>query len=94
MNAKDLLNAGATLVDKSRVDIRGDIKVGSDCIIDVNVIFEGNVELGDNVEIGANTVISNTKIDKDTKILPFSHIVSSNIGKDCSIGLLSNPFQC
>ena len=82
MNAEDLLNAGATLVDKSRVDIRGDITVGSDCIIDVNVIFEGNVELGDNVEIGANTVISNTKIDKDTKILPFSHIVSSNIGKD------------
>ena len=86
MNAEDLLKAGATLIDKSRIDIRGNVKVGADCIIDVNVIFEGDVELGDNVEIGANSVISDTKIDNGTKILPFSHIVQSNIGKDCSIG--------
>jgi bifunctional UDP-N-acetylglucosamine pyrophosphorylase/glucosamine-1-phosphate N-acetyltransferase len=86
MNADDLLNAGATLVDKTRVDIRGNVKVGADCTIDVNVIFEGDIELGDNVEIGANSVICDTKIDNGTKILPFSHIVSSNIGKDCSIG--------
>ena len=86
MNADDLLNAGATLVDKTRVDIRGNVKVGADCTIDVNVIFEGDIELGDNVEIGANSVICNTKIDNGTKILPFSHIVSSSIGKDCSIG--------
>ena len=86
MNAEDLLKAGATLIDKSRIDIRGNVEVGADCVIDVNVIFEGNVELGDNVEIGANSVISDTKIDNGTKILPFSHIVQSNIGKDCSIG--------
>ena len=86
MNAEDLLKAGATLIDKSRIDIRGNIEVGADCVIDVNVIFEGDVELGDNVEIGANSVISDTKIDNGTKILPFSHIVQSNIGKDCSIG--------
>ena len=86
MNAEDLLKAGATLIDKSRIDIRGNVEVGADCVIDVNVIFEGNVELGDNVEIGANSVISDTKIDKGTKILPFSHIVQSNIGKNCSIG--------
>ena len=86
MNAEDLLKAGATLIDKSRIDIRGNVKVGADCIIDVNVIFEGDVELGDNVEIGANSVISDTKIDNGTKILPFSHIVQSNIGKNCSIG--------
>ena len=85
MNAEDLLKAGATLIDKSRIDIRGNVEVGADCVIDVNVIFEGNVELGDNVEIGANSVISDTKIDNGTKILPFSHIVQSNIGKDCSI---------
>ena len=86
MNAEDLLKAGATLIDKSRIDIRGNVEVGADCLIDVNVIFEGDVELGDNVEIGANSVISDTKIDNGTKILPFSHIVQSKIGKDCSIG--------
>ena len=86
MNAEDLLKAGATLIDKSRIDIRGNVEVGADCVIDVNVIFEGDVEIGDNVEIGANSVISDTKIDNGTKILPFSHIVQSKIGKDCSIG--------
>ena len=86
MNTDELLNSGVVLVDKTRVDIRGDIKAGSDCVIDGNVILEGSVELGDNVEIGANTVVSNAKIGDNTKILPFSHIESSNIGASCSIG--------
>ena len=86
MNTDELLNSGVALVDKTRVDIRGDIKAGSDCVIDVNVILEGSVELGNNVEIGANTIISNAKIGDNTKILPFSHIESSDIGTAWSIG--------
>ena len=86
MKTEELLNSGIALVDKTRVDIRGDIKAGSDCVIDVNVILEGSVEFGNNVEIGANTIISNAKIGDNTKILPFSHIDSSNIGTGCSIG--------
>ena len=86
MKTQDLLKNGVTLLDKNRVDIRGEAKTGSDCIIDVNVIFEGHVELGNNVEIGANTIVINSKIGDNTKILPFSHIESSNIGQGCSIG--------
>ena len=86
MKTQDLLKNGVTLLDKNRVDIRGEVKTGSDCIIDVNVIFEGHVELGNNVEIGANTIVINSKIGDNTKILPFSHIESSNIGQGCSIG--------
>ena len=86
MKAEDLLTNGATLLDKSRVDVRGEVKTGADCVIDINVIFEGHVELGNNVEIGANTILCDTKIGDDTKILPFSHIVASEIGAKCSIG--------
>ncbi len=86
MKTQDLLKNGVTLLDKNRVDIRGEVKTGSDCIIDVNVIFEGYVELGNNVEIGANTIVINSKIGDNTKILPFSHIESSDIGQGCSIG--------
>ena len=86
MKSEDLLTNGATLLDKSRVDVRGEVKIGADCVIDINVIFEGHVELGDNVEIGANTILCDTKIGDDTKILPFSHIVESEIGAKCSIG--------
>ena len=86
MKAEELLRNGVTLLDKNRVDVRGEVKTGVDCVIDVNVIFEGNVELGNNVEIGANTILRDTKIGDDTKILPFSHIVESEIGSKCSIG--------
>ena len=86
MKSEDLLTNGATLLDKSRVDVRGEVKIGADCVIDINVIFEGDVELGNNVEIGANTILCDTKIGDDTKILPFSHIVASEIGANCSIG--------
>ena len=86
MKNEDLLKKGITLIDKNRVDVRGDLQAGTDCIIDINVIFEGKVELGNNVKIGANSILRNTKIDDDTEILPFSHIDSSQIGKDCFIG--------
>ena len=86
MKTKDLLNNGVTLIDKSRVDVRGEVKTGADCTIDVNVILEGNIELGNNVEIGSNSILCDTKIGDNTKILPFSHIVASQIGANCSIG--------
>ena len=86
MKTKDLLNNGVTLIDKSRVDVRGEVKTGADCTIDVNVILEGNIELGNNVEIGSNSILCDTKIGDNTKILPFSHVVASQIGANCSIG--------
>ena len=86
MKTKDLLNNGVTLIDRSRVDVRGEVKTGADCTIDVNVILEGNIELGNNVEIGSNSILCDTKIGDNTKILPFSHVVASQIGANCSIG--------
>ena len=86
MKNEELLKNGITLVDKNRVDVRGELQAGVDCIVDINVIFEGKVELGDNVKIGANTIICNTKIGDNSEILPFSHIDSSQIGKNCFIG--------
>ena len=86
MKNEELLKNGITLIDKNRVDVRGDLQAGVDCTIDVNVIFEGKVELGNNVSIGANTIINNTKIGDNSEILPFSNIDSSQIGKDCFIG--------
>ncbi len=86
MKSEDLMTEGVTLIDKSRIDIRGEVIAGTDCIIDVNVILEGNIKLGNNVEIGANSILCNTTISDNTKILPFSHIVESRIGANCSIG--------
>ncbi len=50
--AEALMMQGARLADPARFDQRGDVSVGSDVEIDVDVIFEGSVWLGDGVRIG------------------------------------------
>jgi bifunctional UDP-N-acetylglucosamine pyrophosphorylase / glucosamine-1-phosphate N-acetyltransferase len=51
-SAQALCVQGARLSDPARVDIRGEVIVGHDVEIDVDVVFEGRVELGDGVRIG------------------------------------------
>lgn len=43
---------GVRFADPARVDIRGEVVVGRDVEIDVDVVLEGRVELGDGVRIG------------------------------------------
>jgi bifunctional UDP-N-acetylglucosamine pyrophosphorylase/glucosamine-1-phosphate N-acetyltransferase len=64
--AQQLMSQGAKVYDPARLDIRGNITVGKDCIFDVNVICEGTVVLGDNVHIGANVFLKepNSVLDK------------------------------
>ena len=58
------------LIDPARFDLRGQLKVGQDVRIDINVVIEGDCEFGDNVEIGAGCVIKNTTIAAGTKVQP------------------------
>ena len=55
--ARALLDAGVTLADPARIDIRGELRCGRDVSIDVNCVFEGDVTLGDGVSIGPNCVL-------------------------------------
>lgn len=84
--AKKLLREGARLADPKRLDIRGEVTIGKDVFIDVNVILEGNVHFSDEVSIGANCVIKNTHIGPKVKIKPFSHLENAQIGQECIIG--------
>jgi bifunctional UDP-N-acetylglucosamine pyrophosphorylase/glucosamine-1-phosphate N-acetyltransferase len=77
---------GITVLDPSRLDVRGEVASGKDCSIDVNVILEGNVELGDNVSIGPNCVIKNTSIESNSKIDAFCHIDGAKVGEGCVVG--------
>ena len=86
MKTEDLFNQGITIVDAKRLDVRGEVKAGKDCLIDVNVILEGDITLGNNVSIGPNTILKNVEIGDGTKIEAFSHIVNARIGDNCSIG--------
>lgn len=84
--AKQLMQQGVHLIDPSRFDLRGNLTVGQDVRIDINVIIEGDCELGDNVEIGAGCIIKNTKIAAGTKVQPYSIFDSAVVGEDTQIG--------
>lgn len=84
--AKQLMQQGVHLIDPSRFDLRGNLTVGQDVCIDINVIMEGDCELGDNVEIGAGCIIKNTKIAAGTKVQPYSIFDSAVVGEDTQIG--------
>ena len=84
--ARQLMQQGVHLVDPSRFDLRGNLTVGTDVRIDINVIIEGDCELGNNVEIGAGCVIKNTKIAAGTKVQPYSIFDSAIVGEDTQIG--------
>ena len=86
MKTEDLFNQGITIIDAKRLDVRGEVKAGKDCLIDVNVILEGDITLGNNVSIGPNTILKDVEIGDGTKIEAFSHIVNARIGDNCSIG--------
>lgn len=84
--AQSLLNAGVTLLDPNRFDLRGQLQHGQDVTIDIDVILEGQITLGDNVNIGAHCVIKNATIGHGTTIAPYSHIENCTIGAQAQIG--------
>lgn len=84
--AKQLMQQGVQLIDPSRFDLRGNLTVGQDVRIDINVIIEGDCELGNNVEIGAGCIIKNTKIAAGTKVQPYSIFDHAIVGEDTQIG--------
>jgi bifunctional UDP-N-acetylglucosamine pyrophosphorylase/glucosamine-1-phosphate N-acetyltransferase len=84
--ADELMLAGATLADPSRIDIRGDVRVGRDVFIDVNAVLIGNVDLGAGVKIGPNCLIQNSRIGPHTEIYANCVIDNAIVAEDCRIG--------
>jgi bifunctional UDP-N-acetylglucosamine pyrophosphorylase/glucosamine-1-phosphate N-acetyltransferase len=84
--ARELMLAGATLVDPTRIDIRAEVTLGRDVFIDANVLLEGKVTLGDRVRIGPNTVLRDVVIGADCVIHPNSVLEQSELASGCVIG--------
>jgi bifunctional UDP-N-acetylglucosamine pyrophosphorylase/glucosamine-1-phosphate N-acetyltransferase len=87
--AQALLDAGVTLMDPARLDVRGTLSCGRDVVIDVNCVFEGHVELGDGVQVGANCVLRNVKVASGTRIDAFTLIDDARIGEANRLGPFS-----
>ena len=84
--ADTLLNAGVTLADPARIDVRGELVCGRDVEIDVGCVFEGRVVLDSGVKIGAHCVLRNAHIRSGAVIKPFCHIEDADVGPASQIG--------
>lgn len=84
--AEELMLAGASLRDPSRIDIRGNVEIGQEVSIDINCIFEGKVSIADGVSIGANCILINCTLGENAVIKPNTIIEDAIIGKNCSAG--------
>ncbi|NVK43218.1 MAG: bifunctional UDP-N-acetylglucosamine diphosphorylase/glucosamine-1-phosphate N-acetyltransferase GlmU [Oceanospirillaceae bacterium] len=84
--AEWLMAEGVTLLDPSRVDVRGSLSAGRDVVIDINCVFEGVVRLGHGVEIGPNCSIRNASIGDGTVIKANSVIEDARVDAGCDIG--------
>lgn len=84
--AEKLMRQGVTLIDPERFDVRGEIQVGRDVVIDINVIFEGRVVIGDECVIGANTILRNTELGNQVEIKSHSVIDGAKIADGCLVG--------
>jgi bifunctional UDP-N-acetylglucosamine pyrophosphorylase/glucosamine-1-phosphate N-acetyltransferase len=84
--ARELMIAGATLADPSRIDVRGEVTVGRDVFLDANVLLEGKVTLGDRVRVGPNVVLRDVVIGADSVVHPNSILEQSDLGTACIVG--------
>ncbi|HUQ11513.1 MAG TPA: bifunctional UDP-N-acetylglucosamine diphosphorylase/glucosamine-1-phosphate N-acetyltransferase GlmU [Steroidobacteraceae bacterium] len=84
--ARELMVAGATLVDPARIDVRGEVTLGRDVVIEPNVLLEGQVSLGDRVRVGPNVVLRDVAIGADSVIHANSVLEQSELGTGCLIG--------
>jgi len=84
--ANQLMDAGVSLADPARIDVRGTLECGTDVSIDVGCVFEGCVTLDAGTKIGPYCVIRNSVIGKGVSIHAYSHIDGAKVGNQSIIG--------
>ena len=84
--ARKLMVQGVTLIDPARFDLRGEVAVGRDVTIDINVILEGQVVIEDGVQIGPNCVIKNSTLRKGAIVKANSHLEGAEMGEGADCG--------
>ncbi len=84
--AKALTYSGVKVLDPYRLDIRGQVSVGRDSILDVNVILEGDVVIGNNCFIGPNVILKNVTLGDDVTIAANSLVEHATINDKATVG--------
>jgi bifunctional UDP-N-acetylglucosamine pyrophosphorylase/glucosamine-1-phosphate N-acetyltransferase len=85
--AEALMEAGVTLADPDRIDVRGELTCGRDVFIDVNCVFEGKVTIADGARILANCVIHDAVVGPQCIVGPFARLRPGTVlGTDVHVG--------
>ena len=84
--ANQLMDAGVSLADPARIDVRGTLECGTDVFIDVGCVFEGCVTLAVGTKIGPYCAIRNSVIGKNVSINAFSHLDGAKVGNHSVVG--------
>jgi len=84
--AEALMAQGVTVIDPARLDIRGEVNIAPDVILDVNVVLVGKVNIAEGVYIGPGCVIMDSTIAEGVQIQPHCVIEQASIGADARIG--------
>lgn len=85
---RQLALQGVRFADPARVDQRGDVRVGSDVSIDVNVVLEGEVVLEDGVSVGPFVRLKNVHLGPGTHV--YSHCDLEGVNTDAHVQI--GPF--
>ena len=84
--AERLMDSGVTIIDPARIDIRGDVQIGQDTVIDVNCVIVGPTSIGENVSIAPNCVINKSQVGDHSQIHTNTVIEETVIGEHVSVG--------
>ncbi|WP_459618673.1 bifunctional UDP-N-acetylglucosamine diphosphorylase/glucosamine-1-phosphate N-acetyltransferase GlmU [Bordetella sp. 2513F-2] len=84
--ARRQLEAGVTLADPERFDVRGTLRCGRDVFIDVGCVFEGEVTLGDGVRIGPFCVLRDVSVAAGAQVEAYSHLQQASVGREARVG--------
>lgn len=77
---------GLGLADPERFDLRGTLRVGRDCHLDVGVVVEGEVHLADNVSVGPYTLLRDCDLGAGVHVAGHSVIDGAILGAGASAG--------
>ena len=84
--AQRLMASGVTIIDPKRLDIRGEVEIGTDTVIDINCVIQGPTKIGCNVSIGPNCVITDCQIDDGSVIHANCVLEQTIIGQNVNVG--------
>jgi len=84
--ANQLMTDGVSLADPARLDVRGELTVGHDSFMDVNVIVKGKVSIGKHCRIGAQVILQDCSIGDYVEIKDQTVIEGAEIANHCSVG--------